>query len=1040
MRFVADLHIHSKYSRATSKELDPVHLEYWAKIKGVNVVGTGDFTHPRWTSELQEALEPAEDGLFKLKDDLVLKNPVSNPQPVRFLLSAEISNIYKKNGKVRKVHNVVLAPDFEVVSKIQKALADRKFNITSDGRPILGLDSRDLLEMLLEIDERIFFIPAHIWTPWFAVLGSKSGFDSIEECFEDMTEYIYAVETGLSSDQPLNWLCSFLDKFNLLSNSDAHSPEKLGRNANIFDTELSYFDVVQAMKDLQGNGLQATIDLYPQEGKYHYDGHRKCGVRFNPTQTLEHKGICPVCGKPLTLGVAHRIVSLADRDDPLQRPNRKAFHYIIPLKEIISEILGVGPASKKVDKQYHKIISSVGNETYTLLYADLEQISKNGGELLAEAIRRMRAGQVIIEEGFDGQYGTIKLFEKGELEGFGTSFLFSGKKPSNYQQRPLLNFDVRRFRELKAQLAQKANDEVEKNLDLIQVLNDEQQEAKKHSQGPALVLAGPGTGKTTILTQRIVHLIKNLQVSPQNILAITFTRQAAQEMRKRLAKLLEPEQVENLTISTFHALGLQILKQNLSQNYLLIDDRDKRFILEQLNVPKNQITKIISLISRIKNTLSNIDSLTDDQKNIFKQYQNYLEQHNLLDFDDLIYKTVRLLETNTDLKQQLSQTYTWLLIDEFQDINAAQYRLIELLSTENQNIFAIGDPNQSIYGFRGSSNKLVDKFIEDFNPKIYKITTSYRVPQTILDASSSVLGNSYQLRGLNKGVKIIISQQPTEKSEAEFIARQIEDLIGGVGFFSIDSNVTEGAKSKAQSFSDFAILVRSKNQFEPIEKALNDHNIPYQIIGTEPFYLNEPYTQIIDALKFIANPNNAFAKQKVSKIAHVFEHIDMKIKLSELIIKIANYLDIRQDQIQRLVDLAHKYGSSPKDFLDFLETSYGQDDYNPDIESVSIMTLHASKGLEFNTVFIAGLEDGLIPYTIYRNEVDIDEERRLLYVGMTRAKELLYLTYAKSREYLNRRWQLKPSRFLSEIRRDLLQEKKQDYNKKRNDDKQLSLF
>ena len=1037
MRFLADLHIHSHYSRATSKDLTPVKLDYWAKIKGVNVVGTGDFTHPGWTDELKQALEPAEEGLFKLKPDLVLDNPTKDPQPVRFLLSAEISNIYKKNGKVRKIHNVVLAPDFETVEKIQKALAERKFNITSDGRPILGMDSRDLLEMLLEIDQRIFFIPAHIWTPWFAVLGSKSGFDSIEECFEDMTQYIYAVETGLSSDQPLNWLCSFLDRFSLVSNSDAHSPEKLGRNANIFNTKLSYFDIINAMKSQTTNELEATIDLYPQEGKYHYDGHRKCNVRFDPVQTLEHNGICPVCGKPLTLGVAHRIASLADRDDPLQRPNRKKFYYLIPLKEILAEILRTGAASKKVDRQYFKIISSLGNEFFTLLEADYDSIRKVGGDLLAEAIRRMRDGEVIIEEGFDGQYGVIRLFDKGELEAFGSSSLFVQKQRRSYKQRPLLNFDVKRFRQLKQQ--QNLVSEPQNEKDLKQQLNEQQQQAKNHGTGPALVIAGPGTGKTRILTERIVHLIKDLNINPQNILAITFTRQAAGEMKKRLARLLDENQVNQLTVSTFHALGLDILTSYLDRKFYIIDDNDKRHILSSLGVAKNKLSRLINQISQIKNTLENPQDLDQETAQIFTQYQNYLEQNQLLDFDDLIYKTVQLLEQNEQLRQELEQKYQWILVDEFQDINLAQYKFLQLLASGHKNIFAIGDPNQSIYRFRGSDNKLIEQFVQEFNPTVYKITTTYRVPQNIIDASLSVLGAGEGLKSLTQGVKIVISPQPTDKAEAEFIARQIEKLIGGVGFFSIDSQVSDGHGSKTLGFSDFAVLVRLRQQFEAIERALIDHNLPYQVVGTTPFYLNPPYFQIIDVLKFLAYPENPFFRQKVSHLQHVFAHLKAGQPLKQLIIDIAKILKIPASDIEKLLNIIEKNQFDAKQLLTFLETSYGQDEFNPDIESIALMTLHASKGLEFKVVFIAGLEDGLLPYTLYRDDIDIEEERRLLYVGMTRAKERLYLSYARRRMLSGRVLQLKPSRFLADIKRDLLEEMRME-RKKPSQDSQLKLF
>ena len=454
MKFIADLHIHSHFSMATSKLLTPEYLDYWAKIKGINVVATGDFTHPSWLKELEEKLEPAEPGLFKLKKKYIIPNNYAQNIDVRFILSAEISNIYKKYDKVRKVHNVVLAPDFKTVEKIQSELKKRKFNISSDGRPILGLDSRDLLEMMLHANENNFFIPAHIWTPWFSALGSKSGFDTIEECYDDLSKHIFAVETGLSTNPPLNWMCSFLDKYTLLSNSDAHSPEKLGRNANILNTTLSYPAIIEAIKNKKSDKFIGTIDMFPQEGKYHYDGHRKCGICWNPVETLKHNGICTKCGKPVVIGVTNRIVERADRVDITERPNRKIFHSIIPLKEILSEILGVGPNTKTVAKNYVEIIQKAGSEYNILLNLSITDVIKTSGELIGEAIRRMREGQIIIKEGFDGEFGVIKVFNNQEIKNYGKkTSLFTAPPPSKINIKQLkddklLNFNLSEYKEL----------------------------------------------------------------------------------------------------------------------------------------------------------------------------------------------------------------------------------------------------------------------------------------------------------------------------------------------------------------------------------------------------------------------------------------------------------------------------------------------------------------------------------------------------------------------------------------------------------------
>ena len=415
MNFIADLHIHSHFSRATSKTLNPENLSLWAQKKGVTVIGTGDLTHPGWIAELQDKLIQAEEGLYRLRPDLQKKVdsevPSSCLAPTRFLLSGEISCIYKKNGKTRKVHHLILMPDMASVLRLQKRL-DRIGNISSDGRPILGLDSRDLLEITLETDERSFFIPAHIWTPWFSVFGSRSGFDSLEECFEDLTCHIHALETGLSSDPPMNRRLSALDNYILVSNSDAHSPGKLGREANILNADMDYSHIIQAMTD--GQGFMGTIEFFPEEGKYHLDGHRKCDMRLQPGKTMALQGICPGCGHPLTVGVLHRVYDLADRDSPPKLS--KKFFSLIPLAEILSELLGRGPLTKTVMSHYERLLSRLGPELHILLDLDTENIETAGGPILAEAITRMRRKEVIIKEGYDGQYGTIHLFRGAEKD------------------------------------------------------------------------------------------------------------------------------------------------------------------------------------------------------------------------------------------------------------------------------------------------------------------------------------------------------------------------------------------------------------------------------------------------------------------------------------------------------------------------------------------------------------------------------------------------------------------------------------------------
>jgi len=415
MKFIADFHIHSKYSRAVSPLMNLANLDNWAGIKGIKVMGTGDFTHPKWFEEIKTELEPAEPGLFKF---------IGSDSGTRFILTSEISCIYKKTGKVRKVHIIIFAPSISAVEKINDKL-NKIGNLHSDGRPILGLDAKELLKIVLDADENCLVVPAHAWTPWFSVFGSKSGFDSLEECFDEYTKYIYAIETGLSSDPAMNWRLSQLDKVNLISNSDAHSLPKIGREANVFDTELSYEGVADAIKSKkmpQANKEKFlyTVEFFPEEGKYHYDGHRLCNLSLSPQQSKKYNNICPKCGKPLVIGVLNRVEELADRPEGFLPEDAIPFKSLIPLNEVIAESIGVSVSSKEVMKYYNNLIKSIGSEFKILLESTREEITKNSLAEIADGVIKMREGKVSIEPGYDGVYGKIKIFSDNNLK--------SGKK------------------------------------------------------------------------------------------------------------------------------------------------------------------------------------------------------------------------------------------------------------------------------------------------------------------------------------------------------------------------------------------------------------------------------------------------------------------------------------------------------------------------------------------------------------------------------------------------------------------------------------
>jgi uncharacterized protein (TIGR00375 family) len=412
MRFIADLHIHSHYSRATSRDMCPEGIWKWAQLKGISVIGTGDFTHPKWLKELDQKLESQGNGLFSLKEKYRTDDvPASCKADINFILSAEISCIYSKNGRTRKVHSIILAPDFAGAARLNLALS-KIGNLHSDGRPILGLDAKELLKITLEASPEALLIPAHAWTPHFSVFGAASGFDSLEECYEDLTPHIYAIETGLSSDPLMNWRLSALDRITLLSNSDAHSAAKIGREANIFDTDLSYAALMNAIKTRKG--FPGTIEFFPEEGKYHFDGHRDCGVSLSPRETIHYDYLCPVCQKKVTVGVMHRVEKLADRVEGFRRKDAPSFVNIIPLPEIIAEGLKCGVNTKKVNALYLSLLDRLGNEFTILMDVPLDDIERAGTPLIREAISRMRAGNVNIAPGYDGEFGKVRIFEEVE--------------------------------------------------------------------------------------------------------------------------------------------------------------------------------------------------------------------------------------------------------------------------------------------------------------------------------------------------------------------------------------------------------------------------------------------------------------------------------------------------------------------------------------------------------------------------------------------------------------------------------------------------
>jgi len=1045
MKLVADLHIHSHYSRATSKNLTIPYLALWAQRKGVHIVGTGDIAHPGWLAELKETLEPAEEGLFRLKPDLeqaVARDvPAACRMSVRFMLAGEISTIYKKNGRTRKIHHVVFAPSFESVEKLQNRL-EKIGNIRSDGRPILGLDSRDLLEILLEVDERNVLIPAHIWTPWFALLGSKSGFDSVEECFEDLTPHIFALETGLSSDPPMNWRVSALDRYTLVSNSDAHSPQKLAREANILDTERSYDAIFNAIRTGDPQRFLGTIEFFPEEGKYHYDGHRKCGIVWDPKTTMAHNGICPVCGKPVTVGVMHRVEELADRPEGVPKPNALPYYSLIPLPEILGELLGVGATSKRVQKEYERLLAHLGPEIAILMDIPLEEIAAVGGQRLAEGIGRMRKGEVTVIPGYDGEYGVIRVFDESGRRtitpGVGTLFEVSAYEasPSEHTESPPEDKPLAAAVERSAPSVadSKPSGETATFQWTDWSLNEEQRQAVLTVDRPLLIVAGPGTGKTRTLTARIAYLIRERNVSPHHVLAITFTNKAAREMAERLSRLLGEEVASQITVKTFHAFGAMVLREfgdrlGIPRDFVILTDEERHELLHQAlpALSAREVDRALEAIDRLKAQLAEPE---ETWRPVYEAYERALRAAKALDYGDLVVKTVRLLETHADVLSHLQDRYRWISVDEYQDVNYAQYRLLRLLTAGGANIAAIGDPDQAIYGFRGADRTFFFRFQEDYpDAKVVRLTQNYRSAQAILDAATQVINKSPGRQEAARlfaqfvsDVKLEIYPAPTDRAEAEYVVHQIERMVGGTSYFSIDSGRVEDEGPVVRGFGDFAVLYRLRSLVGPLLEAFDRAGIPYQTVGTTPWTAHPVVREVLNRLRVYDLTWEGLTVREV--VAQVQEELLQSRDVDEA----------ARERLSMLVEAAPEDQGgweALRAFLDEVLLRSETDFYDPRADRVALMTLHAAKGLEFPVVFIVGVEEGILPYLPSGKEGDVEEERRLFYVGMTRAQEKLILTYARRRRLFGRVVEHEASRFLDDIEAALKEVQRLEGKRKR---------
>lgn len=1098
MNFIADFHIHSKYSRATAKNLDFENLYINAQIKGITVLGTGDFTHPAWWQEIQDKLVPAEEGLFQLKTDIARacdeKVPPPCRRPVRFMLVTEISNIYKKNDRTRKNHNLVFMPDLYSASQFNRRLDDIG-NIQSDGRPILGLDARNLLEIVLETTDRGYLVPAHIWTPWFSLLGSKSGFDTVDACFEDLTSHIFALETGLSSDPAMNQRVSHLDRYTLISNSDAHSPSKLGREANHFNTELSFSAMRSAMETADPNQYLGTIEFYPEEGKYHVDGHRKCNFRCDPAKTRELEGICPVCGKPLTLGVLYRVEELADRENGNSAERFSPYINLIPLEDVLSEVFQVGVKTKKVSCAYDQLINHHGSEFDILCHVPKEALERDNIPLLAEAVVRMREGRIQFDPGYDGEFGRVRIFNPSErdvLQGQQSLFEIPEETHPIQVKTPIeRNLGCTYKKNLVPPNLDESEDHCAPPLFLEPQttgfhLNQEQRAAVDHHDGPLLICAGPGTGKTRTITCKMAALIETSGISAENILAVTFTNKAAQEMRHRLETMLPPDTPLPL-VATFHGFCWQLLQELYDgEPGAIVDEAGRRAIVEdaiemvdmggdgQANALSTKA--MLDLIVQAKQQLVGPDDdlcliaeapHTTHFKDVYARYQNLLTLQELFDFEDLLFRIVNILEQDKSWRNRVQKRYLHVFVDEFQDINDAQYRLLRALAPPKAQVCVIGDPDQAIYGFRGSDVGYFKRFIKDYKrTRVIRLRRNYRSTETLLAASFQVIEN-HQVKLLEEGQTrtysdieegssfISVLETSSAQVEAVVIGRTIEQMVGGTGFHSIDFEKLDPYNiEKEYGFADFSILCRTGDQVQAIARKLVSAGIPCQMVSRKA--LQQPAVAKLLAAFRVVTGQGAYAdvnlltdlgapgisKETLSIFkqwayarqlplatallsAHRLPIPNMSAARQQRLVTLVRLLDrlkngcsdlstadaigliasettlsskVEEEDLDRLTTLALPFGNNKKAFGNNMAIDKDTDLYQSGVEKVSVMTLHAAKGLEFPVVFVAGCEDNIIPYLRPgKKNVDPEEERRLFYVGMTRASRQLYLSWARRR-------------------------------------------
>ncbi len=1074
-------------------------------------MSTGDFTHPAWREELRRDLVFDEHtGLYRVRDHVPVEEelpgfcrPADTPDPL-FLLEAEISSIYKKDGAVRKVHNLVFMPTLESADALSAKLAAIG-NIASDGRPILGLDSEQLLEMVLETDDRGVLIPAHIWTPWFSLFGSKSGFDALEDCFGSLSSHIFALETGLSSDPDMNRLWSALDRYALVSNSDAHSGENLGREANLFSGQPSYDGLFEALRrtargespsDHASCVFHGTVEFFPEEGKYHLDGHRACNVVLEPGESMKLGNICPVCGKPLTVGVLHRVMALADRQSPVRPDNDPGFVSLFPLPEMIGELLGVGPKSRKVQTKQAELVRLFGSEL-DILHNIPESDLRQHWDALGEAVARMRRGEVIREGGYDGEYGVVRVFPEEERKAivsgrYRSTGLLTPQKDTSpslldlpAKERPKTGKAPVRTRSLGgkspslleafAHAAEESSPASVTNHGAQEIpcpcssalesfpYSEAQLQAINKGPHPILVLAGPGAGKTRTLVGRIRRLRQD-GVPAEKIVAVTFTRRAAAELGERLALALPGE--KNLPVAdTLHALALSRWP---GAQPTVLSEEAARNVFAKANEGADRVflRKAWDNLSLARERLEpwTCGNATSDLSPHLERYRAYKRERGLADYTDLLEQWLHRLESGENLP-----IWSHVLVDEIQDCSPLQLALVRALlpagrtpgDAAGSGFFGIGDPDQAIYGFRGATPNIRQALLA-FWPDMETVTlsSSHRSAAEILLSASSLLGPEAACGRLtptrSTHASLHLFTAPDGKKEAAWIAEQVANLLGGTSHTLEDARSRTGTMLETPcSPGEIAILVRMKALIPPLRAALDRRGIPCSVPEAAPFW-EDPTLSLLLAMagtRFdipLPFPEAPLPPAMPEYLTTALWEKGPSVLLKETIPPFDTIFR-ESTAFMNLLRAYREHGNWPE-LLQWVRLRQDLDLVRQQAEQVQIMTLHASKGLEFRAVFLPALEAGLLPLagmdTLLHEKtdhadapsrtVDLAEERRLLYVGITRAQDAVFASHAEQRQLYGHTLHLAPSPFLASLP-DLFQRSRLVRHTQRKT-RQISLF